>query len=573
MLLLRLFAAAAALLSIPAAAALPNLGSQVFIFAPNMPSEQIQARIDVVYAQQQHSEFDPGRYAFLFLPGEYKVDIPVGFYTEVVGLGASPNDVHISGNVHADASLPHNNATCTFWRAAEGFSVTPTENGTLRWATSQAVAFRRMHVVGNMVLHQDHGWGSGGWIADTKVDGVVDSGSQQQWMSRNTEWDRWTGSNWNMVFVGVHHPPPGEWPNPPYTEVNETPVIREKPFLQVDSTGRWSVRVPSLTRNTSGYTWQAGSTPGRSIALDRFYIATPGKDTAATINAALSQGKHLLLTPGTYALTEPIRILRKDTVILGLGFATLMPTRGTEAMTIADTDGVVVAGLLFDAGETSSPSLLHVGTQANMTRHSADPISLHDIFFRVGGAAPGKTSANLILDANDVIVDHTWIWRADHGKGVGWTINTSDNGLIVNGSDVTIYGLFVEHHQQYQVLWNGERGRTYFFQSEIPYDPPRQSDWTSAPKTNGWAAYKVADNVKDHQAWGFGIYSVFRHPNVDLSRAIEAPERSTVQFHHMITVALDNLGEITHIINDSGAAATTHQPRVDPKLASYPPAP
>ena len=119
-----------------------------------MPAAAIQQQIDKVYAIQQHSEFGSARYALLFLPGEYHVDVPVGFYTQVLGLGVTPDAVHIIGNVHSDASLPNNNATCTFWRAAEGFSVTPT-GGTMRWAVSQAVPFRRMHVRGDIVLHQN----------------------------------------------------------------------------------------------------------------------------------------------------------------------------------------------------------------------------------------------------------------------------------------------------------------------------------------------------------------------------------------------------------------------------------
>ncbi len=104
------------------------------------------------------------------------MNVPVGYYTEVMGLGASPDDTRIAGNVHADASLPNNNATTTFWRAAEDFSVTPPD-GNMQWAVSQAVPLRRMHIAGNLVLHQDHGWASGGWMSDDLVDGNVDSGS------------------------------------------------------------------------------------------------------------------------------------------------------------------------------------------------------------------------------------------------------------------------------------------------------------------------------------------------------------------------------------------------------------
>ena len=327
--------------------------------------------------------------------------------------------------------------------------------------------------------------------------------------------------------------------------------------------------VPSLVRNTAGITWHNGTTPGRWVPLANFYLADPAKDSAASLNAALRAGKDLLLTPGNYDLTEPVRVTRPNTVVLGLGFATLHPTHGTSAMTVADVDGVTVAGLLFDAGETLSPVLLQVGDAVTKTRHTTNPTLLSDIFFREGGAAVGKVDANLVLNSNDVLVDHTWIWRADHGKGVGWNSNLSNNGLIVNGSDVTIYGLFVEHHQHFQVLWNGERGRTYFYQSEIPYDPPDQTSWTSAPGLKGWASYKVSDNVKEHGAWGLGVYSVFRHPDVTLTHAIETPTLPAVHFEHMITVALDNLGEITHIVDDTGAAATT-KPHVTPKLDIYP---
>src|SRR3984957_5436335 len=204
----------------------PDLGPNVSVFDPSMPASSIQRRINDIYATQQHNEFGPERNALLFLPGEYKVDIPVGFYTEVLGLGASPDAVRIVGNVHADASERNNNATTTFWRAAEGFSISPT-GGSMQWAVSQAVPFRRMHIRGDIVLHQNGGWASGGGVADSLIDGNGGSGPQQQWISRNSEWRSWSGANWNMVFVGVPKPPAGEWPDPPYTMIAQTPIVRE----------------------------------------------------------------------------------------------------------------------------------------------------------------------------------------------------------------------------------------------------------------------------------------------------------------------------------------------------------
>jgi hypothetical protein len=559
---------AAALPSPAAKGANPDFGPNVLIFDPSMSPQAIQNKIDAVYAVQQHNEFGPQRNALLFLPGSYSVDVPVGFYTEVMGLGASPDTTRIAGNVHADANLEHNNATTTFWRAAEGLSVAPA-GGVMQWAVSQAISLRRMHVRGDLVLHQKHGWASGGWMSDSLVDGNVDSGSQQQWISRNCDWKSWTGSNWNMVFVGVVHPPEGSWPVPPYTKVEQTPVVREKPFLQVNAAGEFSVRVPELRHDSVGITWQGGETAGETIPIERFYIARPGVDTSETINAQLDRGKSLILTPGIYDLTGALRVMRPHTVVLGLGFATLRPVNGTAAMTTADVDGIEIAGLLFDAGASQSPVLLEVGPEGSHTPHTRDPIALHDVFFRVGGAGAGRTKVNLRINSDHTLVDHTWIWRADHGAGVGWEQNTSETGLVVNGNDVTIYGLFVEHHQRFQVLWNGNGGRTYFYQSEIPYDPPNQTSYTSAPGVNGWASYKVGDGVTSHQAWGLGVYSVFQHPDVVLTRAIETPKRPQVRFNNMITVALGDHGEISHVIDDNGEATAMH-PRVTPKVTSFP---
>ena len=554
--------------AIAATAATPDFGPNVLVFNHTMSSADIQAQIDKVYATQRRNEFGPERNAMLFLPGNYTVDVPIGFYTQVLGLGSSPDDVSITGNVHSDAASRSNNATTTFWRAAENFSVAPT-GGTMKWAVSQAAPLRRMHVQGDIVLHQNGGWASGGWMSDTLIDGNVASGPQQQWISRNSEWRGWTGANWNMVFVGIPNPPEGEWPNPPYTKIAQAPIVREKPFLQIDSSGDYSVRVPAIRTDSSGITWHA-ATPGKTIPIREFYIAHPNRDNAATINAQLTKHKNLILTPGIYDLTEPIRIIHPNTIVMGLGFATLHPVNGTAAMTTTDADGLIIAGLLFDAGPTQSPVLLQIGPDKSKANHEKDPISLHDVFFRVGGAGPGRTVINLEINSNDTIVDHTWIWRADHGANVGWDANTSANGLVVNGNNVTAYGLFVEHHQQFQVLWNGNVGRTYFYQSEIPYDPPDQASFTSAPGTNGWASYKVADTVANHEAWGLGIYSVFRHPDVVLTRSIEVPVNPNVRFHHMITVALDDKGEISNVINSVGGPTALAPHRVTPKVTDFP---
>ena len=530
----------------------PDFGPNVLIFDPSMTT--IQSRLDEVYKTQEAGQFNDKRFALLFKPGSYDLDVQVGFYTHVAGLGASPDDVHITGAVRTKAKwMRNNNATCNFWRAVENLSVTPTVEGNVNvWAVSQATAMRRVHIKGDLHLW-DGGWSSGGFLADSVVDGKVVSGSQQQWLSRNVDWSEWNGGNWNMVFVGATNPPAGTWPEKPYTTIDQTPRVREKPYLTVDASGQYTVVVPPLRIDTKGASWTDAAAPrGEILPIDQFFITQSKRDDAKAINAAIASGRHVLFTPGIYHLDAPIVITRPGTIVLGLGYATLMPTNGTPAMTVADVDGVKIAGLLFDSSAKESPVLLEVGEPGKSASHAHDPIVLSDIFCRAGGPAVGRVKSFLNIHARDVIGDNFWLWRADHGEGAKWDQNTNANGLIVNGEDVTIYGLFVEHTQEYQTMWNANGGRVYFYQCELPYDPPTQEAWSHDGK-RGWAAYKVADPVTTHEAWGLGVYSVFHQPNIVLDTAIEAPDVEGVRFHHMITCRLNKAGAgIARIFNDRG---------------------
>jgi len=543
--------------TVPPGTGNPDLGPNVSVFDPSMSSATIQSKLTSVFNQQVTNQFGTQRYALLFKPGTYNVDANVGFYTQVAGLGLTPDAVNINGAVHAEADWFQGNATQNFWRSAENLSVTPS-GGSDRWAVSQAAPYRRMHVRGNLIL-DDGGWSSGGFISDTKVDGQIQSGSQQQFLTRNSQMGSWSGSNWNMVFVGDQGAPGNSFPSPPDTAIATTPVVREKPFLYVDSAGNYQVFVPALRSNTSGTSWASGTTAGESLPISTFYVVKSG-DTAATMNAALAAGKNLLVTPGVYHLNQTLNVTRANTVILGLGLATLIPDNGITAMTTADVDGLKLAGLLFDAGTTNSQFLAQIGPVGSSASHAANPTTLSDVFFRVGGAGVGKATVSLQINSSDVIGDHSWIWRADHGSGVGWTTNTAQNGLIVNGNNVTFYGLFVEHYQQYQTIWNGNGGRTYFYQNEMPYDPPNQASYMNG-STQGWAAYKVAASVTTHEAWGLGSYCYFSaNSSVVNARAFEVPVTSGVKFHNMVTVSLGGVGTISRVINNTGDAVNSgHQ--------------
>ncbi|MFD0973718.1 discoidin domain-containing protein [Plantactinospora endophytica] len=541
----------------------PNFGPNTFVFDPSTPTSTIQGRLNSLFTQQETAQFAPRRYAVLFKPGTYTADVNLGFFTQVAGLGMSPNDVNLNGHVRVEAFWMGGNATQNFWRAAENLSVTlPAGTIVERWAVSQAAPYRRMHLrgAGNQIQlwNGGDGWSSGGLMADTKIDGMVVSGSQQQWFSRNSEFGSWTGSVWNMVFTGVTGAPAPNFPNPSHTVVGQTPVVREKPFLYIDGTGEYRVFVPALRTNSQGTSWYNKTPAGSSISLSQFFVVRPGT-TAATINAALAQGKNLLFTPGLYKTTETIRVTRPDTVVLGLGLATIEPQNGIPAMTVADVDGVKVAGIMFEAGATNSSVLMEVGPAGSSASHAANPTSLHDVFFRIGGAVPGKATTSLRINSHNVIGDHMWLWRADHGDPgtYGWNINTADTGLVVNGNNVTMYGLFVEHYQKTEVIWNGQGGRTYFFQNEKPYDPPNQAAFMNG-STRGYPAYKVADSVTSHQAWGLGSYCYFNvNPGVVNERSFEVPVNSGVQFRNMVTVSLGGVGTINRIINNSGGTANT----------------
>jgi hypothetical protein len=544
------------------------LGPNVIVYDPGMSMTSIQSSLDTIFNQQQTNQFGTARYELLFKPGSYTgLNAQLGFYTSIAGLGQNPDQVAIHGDMTVDAGWMAGNATQNFWRSVENMELFPV-SGTDRWAVAQAAPFRRMDVQGGMTLASPNcGYASGGFIADSRVTGQIGPCSQQQWYTRDSNIGSWNGSVWNMVFSGVQGAPAQSFPSPPYTVVSNTPVSEEKPYLYTDSSGAYRVFVPSKRTNSSGATWSSSTnTPGTSIPLTQFYVAQPGV-SVATLNAALAQGLNLLFTPGVYHINSTINVTRADTVVMGLGYATLEADNGVTAMSVADVDGVKVSSILFDAGTTNSPSLLQMGT-ATGADHTNDPPLISDVFFRVGGAAAGKVTAALVVNSNNTIIDHIWSWRADHGTGVGWTVNTAQNGLVVNGNNVEALGLFVEHYQQYNVLWNGNGGKTIFFQNELPYDVPDAASWSHDGIT-GYAAYKVANTVTSHEAWGLGSYCYFNvNPSIAAYHSFEVPNNANVKFHDVLTVSLAS-GSITHVINDTGAAAVASN--VTPSnVVSYP---
>ena len=576
----------------------PNLGPNVSIFNPGMPQSEIQATVDAIAAQQVNNEFGTQRYALLFEPGTYgtksnPLNFQLGYYTTVAGLGLSPNDVVINGSIDVfNRCLGANNTNCValvnFWRSMSNLTINVTKPDGCRardfWAVSQAAPMRRVQFNGDVTL-MDYctppSFASGGFIADSSfTNGIVVNGSQQQWVTRNSNVDLWTNGVWNQVFSGVVGAPAQCFPGQkscggPYTTLAASPVTREAPFLYTDSENHQRVFVPSVQHDSMGTTWGAGTAPGSSISIDEFFIARPS-DSVASINRALRRGKNLILTPGIYQLDRTIEVTRPDTVVLGLGIPTLVPQHGRIAMNVAGARGVVLSGLLFDAGADRSPVLVQIGGRDGKNDgDDSDPSALHDVFFRIGGAAAGKATTSLIVNSDNVILDDIWAWRADHGNGVGWTVNTADTGVVVNGDNVTAYGLFVEHYQKFEVIWNGDRGTVVFFQNEMPYDPPSQAAWMEAPDVDGWAAFKVNNEVERFTGYGMGSYSFFNQGvNIFAAHAFEVPTTlPPASLHDLLTIFLDpshGSGGILHVVNDTGGSSTIANPDVVVPVVSYP---
>ena len=325
----------------------PDFGPNVHFFCQDTPTEQIQHALDAAAAAQVPAGFGAGRHAFFFEPGSYDVDARLGYGTSIAGLGAHPDDVIINGEVLVEGEDPSG---------------------------------------GDSAL-------AGCWRSAENLTVGPATAPRRRRRPRSAP--------------PVSPAPPGS----PYATSATSPLSREKPFLYLDEGGRYRVFLPGLRHEGASASWATrAAAQGSSAPIERFFIARPG-DSVRAVNKALSQGKHLLLTPGVYRLTDTIRVKWAGTVVLGLGYAALNPRYGVVPMTVADARGVRIAGLLFDAGPVDSPVLLEIGARRGGRSDPRDPASVQDVFFRMGGAGPGKGTTALVVNSDNVLLDHIWAWR------------------------------------------------------------------------------------------------------------------------------------------------------------------
>jgi hypothetical protein len=596
-------------------AATATFGPNVCVFSSAMSQASIQADLDAIATEQVPvgSQFDSQRYAVFFEPGTYgsaadPLVFQVGYYTQVAGLGALPQDTVVNGAIDVfnnlcTAGTSSCNSDDNFWRSLSNLSLNVhlpatapayappvvdaygagCANSAEIWSASQAAPMRRVIVNGSVVF-QDYcaanDYASGGFIADSEITGALDFYGNQQYLVRNSSIGSANGCPqglWNMVYSGVKGAPAPVFTGQcqQNTVLAASPVTQEEPFLYTDSRGAFRVFVPTAQANSSGASWSSGTEAGRSVPLSSFFVATPATPVAA-IDVALALGKNLALTPGVYNLSAPILVSRPDTVVLGLGFATLIPQRGNAAMVVVPNTGVKVSGLIIDAGPVNSPVLLIVGSPRPASGAAANPDVIGDVFFRIGGAETTATSATVSLldNASHSIIDDVWAWRADHGNDVGWTANTGASGVVVTGDNVTAYGLAVEHYQKSEVIWTGQGGTDVFFQNELPYDPPSQAAWNESATFDGYPAFQVGARVKTFQGYGMGSYVVFidTPATLHVSAAFQAPQAPGVRFNDVFGVWIVGSGGLDSIVNGTGGPVTSTSPgTTEPvDVVSYP---
>lgn len=520
-------------------------GENVYVFAPTDNPAQVRSAINKLYSSMETQHFTDERYAVLFKPGEYDdgITVKVPYFTTFSGLGASPDDT-VVGSLACEGDW-NNTSLINFWRGCENLTFANDS----KWAVSQGTFMRDVNVEGDLYLYDtsptgDYYTSSGGFIANSRIDGTVYSGSQQQWFTRNSSIGGWNGGVWNMVFAGVNNVPQGDI----YTSVDSVPVVREKPSLVYEN-GNYCIRVPSIRRNASAVERNGED---KIIPFEDIYFAHADSDNASSINAQIAAGKHIVFLPGVYSLECPINVNREDTVLLGLGLATLISQSGQSCMEMSGAAGASVCGLLFDAGTRSARTMLKAGEAGE--NYGQNPLFIFDCFFRVGGNTADNTYAEISLEINasGCVADNIWLWRADHGSGVGWDNNNGDFGAVINGDNVTCYGLFAEHYKKNNVLWNGDDGIVMFYQSEIAYDVPSNERWVSDSGGKGWASFEVLQNVSRFTAYGFGIYSNFWVDGIELDCAMRLPEKSGVSVTNVCTFAMSAKGIVHNVINSDG---------------------
>jgi hypothetical protein len=551
----------------------PNWPDSVLIFSDT--DTDINERIiqKTGHLQVQPGHFSDDRFALLFKSGTYNTDVQVGYYVQVLGLGKNVSDVNfISKNGVYCPCIDKGGAGSldTFWRSAENF----TTNHML-WAVSQASPLRRLHIKENLLLHDCGQWASGGYLSDLIIDKNTEMGSQQQWYSQNSEFGKSPSNNvWNFVYTGCKGAPETKYRTDSNDigvfNVNNTPLCAAKPFIRCDDNNNYYLEIPEVLKNNNGVTYNL---PNKSINFNNVYVANPDIDNDSTIQYYLNRNCHIVLTPGIYKFNNSIIPIFDNQVILGIGLATLVgPTNGKPCIYVpSKLRNIRIAGLMLQASKLdgtikkSDSCLLTIGEKNNTETPDENNVSavLSDIFIRVGGSDLDRgvsTDTMVKIHSNFVIIDHLWAWVSDHSKLLNGEVPlpkekyhlvqngefSCNIGLHVTGNNVFAYGLFVEHCDKYMVYWEGDKGQTYFYQSEFAYHINEYYGKMD------YCSYYVSENVEEHLCIGGGAYSFCRDYECIITSGFECPIKPGIKFYNVFTRYLNGNNGIKSVINGEG---------------------
>lgn len=155
----------------------------------------------------------------------------------------------------------------------------------------------------------------------------------------------------NLVFLGNDNQPKDRCSNSwgeHHTVSPDTPTIAEKPYIAVEQTDatKFNLVVPGMEFNLNTFSYHQNE---KVIDFANVFVANES-NSAEEINAKLDAGNHLVLQPGQYNLSSSIVVKNANTVILGIGYASLITLTDKPCIVVNNVDGVRIAGILFQAG-------------------------------------------------------------------------------------------------------------------------------------------------------------------------------------------------------------------------------
>lgn len=514
-----------------------------YIFTADTGIDNILTILDSITTIQggPNSKWGNESFILLFQPGMYDFQgktLFVNFYTSIRGLGTNPGDTQFSNVTITVQGMTPTSPTATtdyFWRDIENLQV----NGDMQWYVSQACPLRRIICTGKLSVNNgvNNSWASGGWMSNIETGNSIDNGNQQQFCYKNIKITSGNVQPSNQGTLNIVAINSDISDTSSCTSQQTVTVLKNipgycKPWLMSDG-----IFLP-IQSNVNG----SDLTPGGSVINNKDIYVTYPTDTVDTINKNIadSSKKAIIFTPGVYTYNQSIIVDRNDFVVFGLGYPIFKATTNLSSIFSITGNNVWINSLILDAGTGNPPSLLSFsGTNGNG--------KIHDIYTRMLMPEVGVVNScqtMITLNQNNTYVENIWLWVADHqngSKNADWSRMNSPNGLTVNGDNVTICGLAVEHQNDVMTQWNGEYGQCYFYQSEFPY----------AGSVTGNPSYVVNSTVKNHIFKGGGAYFVLwtgtsTEPSID--HVMEFPQTSGVTWESIIGANWSSYRNIKNVV-------------------------